>query len=163
MVMPPCVARSLALFLPLILASSVQAAGRVYERNVQAPMEVVYEAAMLELEDRGFAVVAELNIGASLAKKAWRWGDNYNRNRYTEVRSMVLCHPEQANEVLNRTPAMMAMCPVSLTVLYKEGTTTLLFDRPAYGVSAEDGAHGALSQLESDFIAALDAAASTEY
>ncbi len=132
------------------------AAERVYAVDVEAPMEQVYADSMLALEDMGFAVVAELNIGAGLAKKAWRWGANYNRNRYTEVRSMVLCHPEHANEVLNQDPVMMAMCPVTLTVLYKEGVTSLLFDRPSYGIAADNPAYPVLARLEEDFIAALE-------
>jgi uncharacterized protein (DUF302 family) len=113
----------------------------IYVAKTQQSMDTVYPNLYKALEDSRFYVIFEANIGKNLARNAERWGEQYNRNKFEAVRSMVICNPEFANQVLNLDPEMMAMCPMTVTLLHKLGTTTILFERltpVATGSAAED-------------------------
>lgn len=130
----------------------------LYRKEVRAPLETLYRGLYEELERSRLYVVAELNIGKNLARNAERWGEDYNRNRFEGVRSMVLCNPWYANQVLNRAPDMMALCPMSITLLYKEGVSVVLFERllpAAAGSPVED----LFWQVENTIVAAIETAA----
>jgi uncharacterized protein (DUF302 family) len=113
----------------------------IYVAKTQQSMDTVYPNLYKALEDSRFYVIFEANIGKNLARNAERWGEQYNRNKFEAVCSMVICNPEFANQVLNLDPEMMAMCPMTVTLLHKLGTTTILFERltpVATGSAAED-------------------------
>jgi len=127
----------------------------VYEANVNQPFDGVYQDLYKALETSRFYVIFEANIGKNLARNAEKWGEDYNRNKFEAVRSMVICNPEYANQVLNLDPAMMALCPLTVTVLHKEGTTTILFERlmpAAKGSAAED----ILWEVENTIVSAIE-------
>ena len=68
---------------------------------------------------------------------------------------MIVCNPFYANQVLNLDPVMMALCPINITVMHKEGKSTVLFERLtpiAKGSAAEDG----LWEVENTIVTALD-------
>ena len=72
----------------------------VYIQQVDKPLSVVYDSVYKSLEDARFFVVFEPNIGANLASFADKWGDDYNRNKITGIRSMVFCNGWYANKVI---------------------------------------------------------------
>jgi len=113
----------------------------IYEANIDEPVDEIYQELYKALEVARFYVIFEANIGKNLARNAEKWGEDYNRNKFEAVRSMVICNPEYANQVLNLDPKMMALCPLTVTLLYKAGTTTILFEKltpAATGSPAED-------------------------
>jgi uncharacterized protein (DUF302 family) len=113
----------------------------IYEANIDEPVDEIYQELYKALEAARFYVIFEANIGKNLARNAEKWGEDYNRNKFEAVRSMVICNPEYANQVLNLDPKMMALCPLTVTLLYKAGTTTILFEKltpAATGSPAED-------------------------
>ena len=118
-------------------------------------METVYPKLYKALEDSRFYVIFEADIGKNLARNAEKWGDEYNRNKFEGVRSMVICNPEYANKVLNLDPKMMAMCPITVTLLYKQGTTTILFERLT-PVAAGSAAEDILWEVENTIISAIE-------
>ena len=85
----------LVLVLPLPLVP-VQAAedktaqhAAVYIQQVDKPVSAVYDALYKSLEEARFYVVFEPNIGKNLAHFSEKWGDDYNQNKLSEIRSMV--------------------------------------------------------------------------
>ena len=97
----------------------------------------------------------EPNIGNNLASFAERWGDEYNRSGLDGIRSMVFCNAWYANQVSNADPSMLALCPLHITLVEKQGNTTILFARPseiAQGSAAVDIAR----ELEDSVIQALE-------
>ncbi len=134
---PRCLGKVLPAWLvPCLLLSALpvsaavaEPSSRIYERHAQEPLQPIYDRIRRELEESRFYVIYELNIGKNLARNAERWGDEYNRNRFQEVRAMVICNPWFANQVLNLAPNMMALCPLTLSFLQREGQSTILFDR----------------------------------
>lgn len=120
------VALSLLLWMGLAHAEST-----VFKAEVAAPMPKVYKLVYEALEKQRLFVVFEPNIGRNLAGMAERLGENYNRNKLSGIRSLVVCNAWYANEVSNKDPNMLALCPLRVSVIHKEGVTRVLFARPS--------------------------------
>ncbi len=128
-----------------------------YERSVRADQDVAYDALYHSLEESRFVVIAEPNIGKSLARNEARWGENYNRNGIEAIRSLVFCSPWYANEFSNVNPTLLAMCPFSATMTYRDGVATVLFERPAKIVTEGPGKE-LVAELDAAIVGALDRA-----
>jgi len=145
----------IAVLLLLISSFSVFAESpNVFEYQVQQPMSQIYGRLYKELEDDGFYVVFEANIGKNLSRMADKWGENYNRNQLDGIRSMVFCNGWYANAVSNADPAMLALCPLRLTLTEKDGITTALFARPTV-IAADSPAVKVLQRVEYDVISII--------
>ena len=137
-----------------LLAATTRAEAPIFRQAVAADFDAVYQRVYQALEENRFFVVFEPNIGGNLSSFAERWGDDYNRNQLEEMRSMVFCNAWYANQVTNADPAMAALCPLHISLIHKEGETTVFFLRPdaiAKGTAAETIA----KQLTDDVITAL--------
>lgn len=147
----------LVLLVLMFSVSSVVAGNKnsgVYIKQVDKPLSGVYDKVYKSLEDARFFVVFEPNIGANLASFSKKWGDDYNRNNIAEIRSMVFCNGWYANKVSNLDPNMLGFCPLHITLIEREGKTTVLFNRP--GVIAQNSpAKELLLTIESEVIAAI--------
>jgi uncharacterized protein (DUF302 family) len=67
---------------------------------------------------------------------------------------MVFCNGWYANQVSNKDPSMLALCPLHMTLIEKDGSTTALFARPTV-IAADSPASGILQELESEVITAI--------
>ncbi len=147
----------LVLLVLMFSVSSVFAGNKnsgVYIQQVDKPLSGVYDKVYKSLEDARFFVVFEPNIGANLASFSKKWGDDYNQNNIAEIRSMVFCNGWYANKVSNLDPNMLGFCPLHITLIEREGKTTVLFNRP--GVIAQNSpAKELLLTIESEVIAAI--------
>ena len=74
-------------------------------------LDTVYKEVYNSLEENRFFVVFEPNIGSNLARFSERWGEDYNRNGLSGIRSMVFCNAWYANQVSNLEPDLLALCP----------------------------------------------------
>ena len=121
-------------------------------RNMETTYKAVYEA----LEENRFFVVFEPDIGRNIAGFAERWGEDYNRSGLSAIRSMVFCNAWYTNQVSNRDPGLLAMCPLHVT-LYQQGESThVLFMRPTHIGQGSD-AMPLLEELEADVSKAIQA------
>jgi uncharacterized protein (DUF302 family) len=145
--------RSILLILCLSF-SLAQADSSIFAYSSDKPITEVYDKVYRSLEDARFYVVFEPNIGKNLSKFAERWGDQYNRSKLSAIRSMVFCNAWYANQVSNRDPSMLALCPLHMTLIEKDGSTTALFARPTV-LAADSPARDVLAELESEVIAAI--------
>ena len=144
-------------FTLLILLSSFSVwAGEstVFEYSVNRPLDEVYSQVYKGLEDDGFYVVFEANIGRSISSMADKWGEDYNRSKLSGMRSMVFCNGWYANQVSNKDPRMLALCPMRMTLIEKDGKTTALFARPSV-IAASSPALPILQRLENEVTAAI--------
>jgi len=111
-----------------------------------------------QLKNRGFTVVKEINLLSNLKKNLGKkLGDKFNRQKLTAVRSLVVCHGRYANRIANTDPAMLALCPLTLAAVEKDGKTTVHFRRPTVGFTST-AAIKTLTDVERDIAAALHAA-----
>lgn len=127
----------------------------VYQLTVNKPVSAVYDKLYKSLENERFFVVFEPNIGANLARFSDKWGDEYNQNNLSEIRSMVFCNGWYANKVSNLDPDMLGFCPLHITLIERVGKTTVLFNRPGI-VAQSSPAKDLLMIIESEVIAAIE-------
>jgi len=137
----------------LMLVSSISHAGddTVFRHSINKPVNEVYDRVYKELEQQGFYVVFEANIGKNLSNFAGKWGEDYNRSKLDSIRSMVFCNGWYANLVSNADPNMLAICPLHITLIEKSGVTTALFVRPSV-IAAGSPAREVLLQVEEKII-----------
>lgn len=149
--------RRFVFFAFLLSACSVSAAENVsgvYMQQAEKPVSAVYDQLYKSLEEARFFVVFEPDIGNNLARFSEKWGDDYNRNNLSAIRSMVFCNGWYANKVSNLDPNMLGFCPLHLTLFERDGKTTVLFNRP--GVMAKNSpAKDLLLKIESEVIEAI--------
>jgi uncharacterized protein (DUF302 family) len=67
---------------------------------------------------------------------------------------MVFCNPIYANTVSNLDPTMLAICPLSATLIQKGNTTTILFVRPSL-IAKGSPAEEVLTKVENIIISAI--------
>ncbi len=146
----------------MLHAGTVHAGGEngteVYAFTAAGTFETSYQALYKALEDARFYVIFEANIGKNLARNAERWGENYNRNQFEQMKSMVVCNPWYANQALNLDPAFMAMCPLTIGVLHKAGTTRIYFRKLMQSDNAL--ANDLIWEVENTIISAIETIAS---
>ncbi len=126
----------------------------VYRQQVDKSVDEVYDNVYRSLEDARFYVVFEPNIGANLSHFAKKWGDEYNQNKLTAIRSMVFCNGWYANKVSNLDPDMLGFCPLHITLVERDGKTTVLFNRPAI-MASHSPAKKLFETIESEVIDAI--------
>ena len=123
----------------------------VFERRIRRDANQVYKQLFTALENDGYFVVFETNMTKNLSRFAQRWGDDYNKNKLDSIRSMIFCNGWYANQVSNADPKMLALCPLHITVIHKEGVTSILFVRPGQ-VAKDSPAKKVASELEQDVV-----------
>ena len=149
--------KSLFTIVIAFMHATASAASTVYSVSVDKPVSEVYGKVYKSLEDARFYVVFEPNIGNNLSGFAERWGDEYNQSQLSEIRSMVFCNVWYTNQVSNKDPEMLALCPLHMTLIEKDGRTTALFARPT-AIAADSPAHGILQEVEEEVIRAINSA-----
>ncbi len=144
----------LMMLLPMMLHAGEDS---VFRHSINKPMNEVYGWVYKELEQQGFYVVFEANIGKNLSGFADKWGDDYNKNKLDGIRSMVFCNAGYANQVSNADINMLALCPLHITLIEKAGVTTALFVRPSV-VAVGSPARDLLLQVEEKIVKAVKVA-----
>ncbi len=126
----------LLLILPPTLLAEAPAILRL---DAKAPMQRTYQAVSAALEEARFWVVFEADLGASMAGFAERWGEDLNRNALDGIRSIVVCNAWYANQVSNSDPDLLALCPLRVNLVEKDGVTRVLFARPTVIAAGSPG------------------------
>ena len=130
----------------------------VFVHKVKGKMNTIYKNLFTGLENNGYYVIFEPNIGRNLAHSAKRWGKDYNINKLDSIRSMVFCNGWYANKISNEDPTMLALCPLHVTLIHKEDITSVLFVKPGH-VSQGSTANSIALELEQDVIRIIKASA----
>jgi uncharacterized protein (DUF302 family) len=125
--------------------------------NIGKDLETSYKTVYNSLENNKFFVVFEPDIQGNISRFAERWGEDYNRNKLEGIRAMVFCNGWYANAVSNADPDMMALCPLHITLIQKDGATRALFVRPT-AVAAGSKAMSVAREIEEGVVKALDEA-----
>ena len=139
-----------------VFMTHVYAGDTVFQTTVEASIEDVYDSVSSALDENRFFVVFDVNMGRNMARFAERWGEDYNRNALEGIRAMVVCNIWYTNQVSNKDPSMLSLCPLTLTLIHKQGTTTVLFARPTV-IAKGSPAEPVIEELEQEFIDAIKA------
>ncbi len=148
--------RYMPLLLVLFCTLPVPASEKpIYKLTIDAPVEAAYDSLYAALENERFFVVFEANILKNISRFAERWGADFNKSKLTALRSMVFCNGWYANKVSGEDPEMTALCPLSVTLIEKDGRTTLLFVKPAL-LAKGSTAEGTLREVQQTIIAVFE-------
>ena len=131
--------RLLFLLLMIFPLAVLAEAPAIMRLDAKAPMEQTYQAVSAALEEARFWVVFEADLGASMAGFAERWGEDLNRNALDGIRSIVVCNAWYANQVSNADPDLLALCPLRINLVEKDGITRVLFARPTVIAAGSPG------------------------
>jgi len=149
--------RLLALLLFVLPVTVLATPPGILRLDAKAPMAVTYRAVTTALEGARFWVVFEADLGGNLAGFAERWGEDLNRNRLDGIRSVVVCNAWYANQVSNADPDLLALCPLRVNLVEKDGVTRVLFARPT-AVAAGSPGIAIIEEIEDVISEALHAA-----
>ena len=144
---------------PTLTSAPASAEDTIYSTQMEGDFDTAKEMLRRELDAEGFFVVKDLNIGRSLAHFAGKWGDNYNRNNFSQIHSLIICHAWFANQTLNISPPHMSLCPLSLALLHKDGTTMIHYALRQPMAEPADISE-MMHRLDKRFVQALDQAVS---
>lgn len=150
--------RQTIFLLILVLLWVPSRADTVYRQPLSGSMVEAVSAVSAALEEERLWVVFEANIAASMARFEKRWGEDYNRSALQGLHSLVVCNPFWANAVANADPNMLALCPLRVAIVQRDGPPVALFARPTV-IGADSPALAVLQQLEQKIVTALRAAA----
>ena len=123
--------RPILLFCLTSLAGiSCATAGGIFSKTVSMDFDTAYSKVYTALEENRFYVIHEIDMGDSLARFKDKWED-YNLNKLEQQKVMIICNGWYANQVGNADTNMLALCPMRVTLIHKQGSTTALFARPS--------------------------------
>ena len=145
--------------LPLLLIAAPLSAAPdgVYTRTVDMAINEAYTSLYSALEEEKFWVVFEANMGQRMAKMAERWGDDYNRQGLSAIKSMVFCNIGWTNRLASVDPALLSLCPLHMSLYEKDGHTTIAMLRPSTIAVGSPGIDAA-KELEKQLIGIIDKA-----
>ena len=146
----------------LLLVGPLQAApAGVYSHSVKMSIDDAYSAVHDGLEENRFWVVFEADMGQRMASMAERFGDDYNRQGLSGIKSMVFCNIGWTNRLASVAPTLLSLCPLHMTLYEKDGETTVVFPRPSSIAAGSVGVEAA-SELERQLIGIVEQALSGE-
>lgn len=147
---------ALVLLFALVSANAFAESPAVYEKSFDQTMDTAYQRVYKALESNGFKVVYEIDMQENLTKFAAKNAvKDFNLNQLEANKSMVFCNGPLAVKISNADPAMLALCPLHLTLTQKAGRVTVLFVRP--GVIAKGSkAEAPAKELEEKVIKAIE-------
>ena len=142
----------------LFIAAPLSAApDGIYTRSVDIAVDEAYTSLYAALEEQKFWVVFEADMGQRMANMAERWGDDYNRQGLSAIKSMVFCNIDWTNRIASVDPALLALCPLHMSLYEKDGRTTITMLRPSRIAAGSPGIDAA-RELEKQLIGVIDKA-----
>lgn len=147
------------LVLLFTLSITLLADSSVFTKTFDAPMAKVYPKIMNSFDNAHLIVVSEIDILAKFkaAGLPEKFGKKFNTNNLTGIKAIIACNGWFGNAVANTDPEMMAFCPVRVTLVEKDGKTSVMYVR-ATVASKESKAYPVLEKLEAKVIQAIEAA-----
>ena len=140
----------------LLSANAFGESPAVYEKSFDQNLDTAYPRVYKALEGNGFKVVYEIDMQENLTKFAAKNAvKDFNLNQLEGIKSMVFCNGPLAVKISNADPAMLALCPLHLTLTQKLGRVTILFARPGF-IAKGSKAEAPAIELEEKVIKAIE-------
>lgn len=144
------------LFTLLLLLAPLMADG-VYKLHLHQKSDVVYAKLLKSLDKNHLIVISEIDILAKFKQAGLpkKFGKEFNTNELTAIKAVIACNGYFGNYIANADPEMMGLCPVRITLIEKDGKTTIMFVKPT-AVSGNSKANKMIQKLEAKVIAAIN-------
>lgn len=123
--------KHLILIVSVLFSTSLFAGSAIYKVSVKEDFRSALHSIKKTLEDQNLYIISKADISGTLASMKGKLGKDYNKRDYEEAKSIIFCNPFYANDVMNADPDMMALCPLKIMLMTKNGKTTALFVLPS--------------------------------
>ena len=147
------------ILLACIFSMSLWAApmSNVYSVTYNSDMDTVEKNLLTHFKSVKLVVPWKLDILEEFKHKGLdkKFGKKFNTNKLSSVRTIVACNGKFGNMIMNTDPAMMAYCPVRITLIEKDGKTQVLYVRPS-SAPRDSKAYKILVKLEKKVIKAIE-------
>lgn len=102
-----------------------------YTKVVHDSFDNYYPKLQKSIKDNHMNVLYELKLIEQFKKKGYakKFGKDFNKNDIDEVVTLLICNGYVGNQVSNIDPAMMALCPIKLTIIKQGRKLTVTFLR----------------------------------
>ena len=129
----------------------------VYKLSVNQKRDVVYKKLLQSLDENHLVVVSEINILQKFKKVGLpkMFGDEFNTNNLTAIKAIIACNGYFGNYISNADSAMLALCPIRITVIERNGKTMILYVKPT-AVSGNSKANKIIQKLENKVISSIN-------
>ncbi len=132
-------------------------AGDIFKLTIDKKIDLIYPQLIQALDSNHLIVVSQIDIlkkfrQAGLPKK---FGKEFNTSELSAIKAIIACNGFFGNYISNTDPDMMALCPIRITLIEKDGKTTLLFVKPS-PVAQDSKAYDIVSKLEKKVISTLN-------
>ena len=146
------------LLLTLLLMLTPLMADGVYKLTLSEKSTTVYTKLLKSLDENHLIVVSEIDILGKFKKAGLpkKFGKEFNTNNLTAIKAVIACNGYFGNYIANADANMMGLCPVRITLVEKNGKTTILFVKPT-SVSGKSKANAMIAKLEAKVISAINA------
>ena len=147
------------ILLLLLTVSLTLYADAVYTKTYDAPIEKVYPKLITSFDNAYLIVIAEIDILGKFKEAGLpeSFGKNFNTNNLTAIKTIIACNGWFGNAVANSDPEMMVFCPIRITLIEKEGKTSIMYVRPTVA-SKDSKAYPILQDLEQKVVMAIESA-----
>ena len=143
--------------LVLIFCTTLFADNGIYKVSVKEDFPSALHTLKKTLEKQSLFIISKADISGTLARMKGKLGKEYNKRGFSKAQSIIFCNPFYANDVLNLDPTMMALCPLKIMLLEKNGKTTALFVLPST-FAQKSPAKKVLKEVENKVLKALQKA-----
>jgi len=123
--------KTFILILTLTFSTSLLGSSAIYKVSLKEDFSSALHTLKKTLEKQNLFIISKADISGTLERMKGKLGKAYNKRGYTKAQSIIFCNPFYANDVLNLDPEMMALCPLKIMLLEKNGKTTALFVLPS--------------------------------
>ena len=147
---------TLILLFALVSFNALAESPAIYEKSFDQNLDIAYKRVYKALESNGFKVVYEIDMLENMTKFARKNAvKDFNLNQLEGIKSMVFCNGPLAVKISNADPAMLALCPLHLTLTQKAGRVSVLFVRPGF-IAQGSKAEAPARELEEKVIKTIE-------
>ncbi len=123
--------KKILLIFVILFSSTLFASSSIYKVSLNEDFRSSLHTLKKTLEAQDLFIITKADISGTLARMKGKIGKDYNKRGYEVAKSIIFCNPFYANDVMNADPDMMALCPLKIMLLTKNGKTTALFVLPS--------------------------------
>ncbi len=144
------------LFVCLLVISVWGSKTNVFSITYSSSVDTVESNLLEHFKSARLVVPWKLDILEEFKKKGLdkKFGKKFNIANLTAVRTIIACNGKFGNMIMSADPVMMAYCPIRITLIEKDGKTTVLFVRPS-SAPQDSKAYKMLVKLEKKVIKAI--------
>jgi len=118
----------------VFLVMSTQAySSSIHKTIINKPISEYYPELKKAIEANRMHVIYEMDLLKKFKESGYakKFGKDFNKNKVEVVKTLLICNGYVGNQVSNIDPRMMVLCPIKITLIQRDGKTTVTFVKSA--------------------------------